>query len=82
MRNGRGRFYYQDGGYYEGQWKNNKMDGFGKLYYEGGKLAYEGQWFVGIPSMDLMLVRLGVTHDDEAWSPEEVMLRLRSALGM
>lgn len=44
MRNGRGKFYYQDGGYYEGSWKNNKMDGYGKLYYEGGKLAYEGYW--------------------------------------
>ena len=44
MRNGRGKFYYQDGGYYEGQWKNNKMDGYGKLYYEGGKIAYEGEW--------------------------------------
>ena len=44
MRNGRGKFYYQDGGYYEGHWRNNKMDGFGKLYYEGGKLAYEGYW--------------------------------------
>ena len=20
------------------------MDGYGKLYYEGGKLAYEGEW--------------------------------------
>lgn len=20
------------------------MDGFGRLYYEGGKLAYEGHW--------------------------------------
>ena len=44
MRNGRGKFFYQDGGYYEGQWKNNKMDGWGKLFYEGGKLAYEGNW--------------------------------------
>lgn len=44
MRNGRGKFYYQDGGYYEGQWRNNKMDGEGRLYYEGGKLAYEGSW--------------------------------------
>ncbi len=44
MRNGRGKFYYQDGGYYEGQWKKNKMDGWGKLFYEGGRLAYEGYW--------------------------------------
>jgi hypothetical protein len=35
--------------------------------------GFQGQWIVGIPSMDLMLVRLGVTHDDDAWSPEEVI---------
>lgn len=22
----------------------NKMEGFGKLYYQSGKIAYEGQW--------------------------------------
>lgn len=33
LKHGYGKFYYQDGGYYEGQWKNNKMDGYGKLYY-------------------------------------------------
>lgn len=36
---------------YDGNWKENKMEGFGKLYYQSGKLAYEGQWkndqFVG-----------------------------------
>jgi antitoxin component YwqK of YwqJK toxin-antitoxin module len=44
MRNGRGKFYYQDGGYYDGQWKNDQMNGYGKLYYDGGALAYEGNW--------------------------------------
>jgi len=44
MRNGWGKFYYQDGGYYEGEWKNNKMTGFGKLYYQSNLIAYEGQW--------------------------------------
>lgn len=27
-----------------GNWKFNKMDGFGKLYYQSGKIAYEGNW--------------------------------------
>lgn len=44
MRNGRGKFSYQDGGYYEGEWKDNKMHGWGKLFYENGKIAYEGYW--------------------------------------
>lgn len=25
-------------------WKNDKMNGEGKLYYSSGKLAYEGEW--------------------------------------
>jgi len=45
-RHGQGSFYYQEGGYYEGNWKNNKMNGFGRLYYDNGRLAYEGQWYM------------------------------------
>jgi hypothetical protein len=33
MRNGNGIFYYKDGGYYDGRWKQNMMNGYGKLYY-------------------------------------------------
>lgn len=44
-RNGEGTFYYKDGGYYQGQWKENMMNGFGKLYYDSGDLAYDGQWY-------------------------------------
>lgn len=44
MRHGQGKFYYQDGGMYDGEWRHNKMEGYGKLYYQSGKLAYEGYW--------------------------------------
>ena len=44
MRNGLGKFFYQDGGMYDGNWVNNKMEGFGKLFYQSGKIAYEGDW--------------------------------------
>ncbi len=44
MRHGHGKFYYQDGGMYDGNWSNNKMDGFGSLYYQSGELAYQGMW--------------------------------------
>ena len=27
-------------------WRNNAMNGQGKLYYDNGKLAYEGQWYL------------------------------------
>lgn len=45
MRNGRGKFYYQEGSFYDGEWRNNNMHGMGRLYYSNGKLAYEGEWF-------------------------------------
>ena len=44
MRHGKGKFYYQDGGSYDGEWKFNKMSGFGTLYYRSNKKAYEGEW--------------------------------------
>jgi antitoxin component YwqK of YwqJK toxin-antitoxin module len=44
MRHGQGKFFYQDGGMYDGNWSKNKMDGIGALYYQSGKLAYQGMW--------------------------------------
>ena len=44
MRHGKGKFYYQDGGLYDGEWKNNKMDGKGVLSYSSGNVAYDGDW--------------------------------------
>lgn len=29
---------------YDGDWRQNKMEGFGKLFYQSGKLAYQGEW--------------------------------------
>ena len=45
MKHGQGTYFYCDGGIYEGNWKNDRMDGYGKLFYENGQLAYEGYWF-------------------------------------
>jgi hypothetical protein len=44
MRHGKGKFFYQDGGSYEGEWKENKMNGIGALYYQSNSKAYEGEW--------------------------------------
>lgn len=44
MRHGKGKFFYQDGGLYDGEWKFNKMHGKGVLYYGSGKVAYDGDW--------------------------------------
>jgi CubicO group peptidase (beta-lactamase class C family) len=42
--------------------------------------GFQGQWIVGIPSKDIMLARLGVTHEWDGWSPEEVIVRLLEIL--
>lgn len=39
-KHGLGRMHYLDGGYYEGEWKDNHMDGYGKLFYSDGRVAY------------------------------------------
>ena len=54
MKHGWGKKTFPNGGVYEGQWKNDQMDGIGRmirkfiqigtLYYASGKIAYEGHW--------------------------------------
>ncbi|CAD8127826.1 unnamed protein product [Paramecium sonneborni] len=44
LRDGFGRYQFVEGGYYEGQWKQNKMHGYGTLFYAIGQKAYEGQF--------------------------------------
>ena len=45
-REGKGKFYYEngEGGVYDGEWKDGKIDGVGTLYYASGDIAYHGQW--------------------------------------
>ena len=44
MRHGKGVFYYNEGGKYIGEWKQNKMFGKGVLYYPNNEIAYDGEW--------------------------------------
>jgi len=44
QKNGWGKFKFEEGSFYEGEWKKDQMHGFGKLYYPSGQLAYEGHW--------------------------------------
>ena len=37
-----GKYFYQDGGVYFGEWVNSQCEGFGMLFYPSGKIAYEG----------------------------------------
>lgn len=39
--------FYNDGGYYEGDWRGDAITGFGRLFYHSGKLAYAGYWHKG-----------------------------------
>jgi CubicO group peptidase (beta-lactamase class C family) len=42
--------------------------------------GFQSQWIVGIPSKDLMVARLGVTHGEERWSPEDVIVEVMGVL--
>ena len=33
-KEGRGKYYYDDGVFYDGQWKEDEINGFGKLHYD------------------------------------------------
>ena len=39
----RGVYFWKDGRKYEGEYKNDKKEGFGKYYWTDGR-RYEGQW--------------------------------------
>ena len=42
--NGNGKYIYENGEIYIGQWSNGKRHGKGILYYDNGKIAYEGDF--------------------------------------
>jgi hypothetical protein len=47
-RNGRGTFWWGDGSWYEGQFRDGVQCGHGVLYREGGVREYEGSWQNGM----------------------------------
>ena len=44
LRHGKGKLAFADGTYYDGEWNQGKMAGYGILYYYNGFIAYEGEW--------------------------------------
>lgn len=46
QRHGLGKFYYEngEGGIFDGEWLDGKINGNGTLYYASGEIAYHGQW--------------------------------------
>lgn len=43
MKDGKGKFYYQNGEVYDGYYKLDKRDGFGEYFYMNGDV-YKGYW--------------------------------------
>jgi|GEM_PF-5179324 len=43
------RFAERSGRIYDGEFKNNKPDGYGIYKEDNGKVVYEGQWINGNP---------------------------------
>ena len=41
---GKGKYTYTDGGVYEGDFKDDKMEGKSKYTYTDGGVLYEGDW--------------------------------------
>ena len=46
VRQGKGKYYFENGDKYEGDWKNNKMEGSGIYEYNDGD-KYDGDWVAG-----------------------------------
>ena len=44
IKDGFGKYIYENGDYYEGEWKNYLRNGKGRLYYKNGKIKYSGDW--------------------------------------
>ena len=40
MRHGSGRLLFPSGGSYQGNFSYGKLEGYGKLFYPSGRLAY------------------------------------------
>lgn len=46
---GSGIYYWAKGDRYEGDWKNDKRDGYGIQYNADGSVWFKGQWKNGDP---------------------------------
>ena len=43
-KHGKGIYIWKDNSMYIGEFKNNKMDGYGVCYDNHGNIIYEGEW--------------------------------------
>ena len=48
-REGKGKFIWEDGEYYIGEWKDALKHGKGIIYYSNGNIKYDGNFINGMP---------------------------------
>jgi len=46
-KSGRGTYYYVNGNFYQGEWRDDKKDGRGVYSYNTTGEKYEGEWKTG-----------------------------------
>ncbi len=46
-KHGKGKLLFEDGAFYEGEFKHDQINGKGTLYYQENQPAYEGFWVNG-----------------------------------
>ena len=46
-KEGNGKYIWEDGEYYFGQWLNNNKHGKGVIYYKNGNIIYDGEFVNG-----------------------------------
>ena len=63
-KHGYGELLLPNGSKYEGDWKNDLMNGIGKLYYDNGELAYDGGF------CDNKVDGFGIMYNDQPQVPE------------
>ena len=62
---GYGKYYYKNGEYYIGEWKNDLRHGKGTLYNQNGGIKFEGQFYndnQSQPNSNQMIIPYGHNH--------------------
>lgn len=65
-------FDYIDGSYYEGNWKNCRMHGKGKLIQADGFTIYEGQFQKGLKHGMGTLTKINESKIKGVWQKDEL----------
>ena len=56
LKNGQGKYFWDNGDLYDGQWSNNMINGRGSFHYEKSGETYVGDWIFGKISKDFHII--------------------------